>query len=154
MSYSQSNAIVNIPNTGLTATTTTVNLSVADGGKVILLNRNSAAGGTAVLAINLPVLASSVGVRYKFIIASGTPITTNDITISTAAATACLRSVVSGNVTASTGGNAAARTTLTIVCVTGGATGCAIGDTIDAFCDGTHWYLASNVNLVGAVTIA
>lgn len=155
MSFVQSNAIVNIPNTVPTATTTVYSVSPADSGKIMLLTQNSTAAGTAVLQLNLPPVASSAGLRYKFVISGGTPITTNSILITTAAAAAVLRSVIIANsAAAATGGSIAARTTLTIVPITGGATGANVGDTWDCVCDGTYWYIAGNVSIISACTIA
>ena len=161
MSYIQSNAIVNILNTGLTATTTVYSVSPGDSGKIMMLNLNSAAGGTALLDVRLPSAPLSMGLRYKFIVASGTPITTNSILIgSFNTATppvreTLLRSVSLANSAATaTGGSPTNLGTFTLVPITGGATGVRSGDSFDICCDGTNWYILANTRDAAACTIA
>ena len=152
----QSNALASISpvtNTLAVAGTTTYNLAAGDSGKIITVAAPSGGTAAVITAFNLPPVASSAGLRYKFIVNSVAGATTNaNITISTAAATAVLRSVISGAVTGVSGTGAG--TTLTINPITGGATQAQVGDTWDCFCDGALWYIVGNVRLNNSCTLA
>jgi len=155
--FIQSNVVVKLPlvSTGV-ASTTTVALQPADSGKIFAMPGPTVITGN-ILAIQLPAVAVSAGTRYKFIVASQ-GITGGQITIaSPASATpACIRSVNSGNVTASGGSSATAltnNTTVTFSFLTAGTSLAVVGDTIDACCDGTLWYLSGQTIFVGSYAI-
>lgn len=158
MSYIQSNVLVQLPLNNGAGVTVTYPLFAADSGKVFLMPLPTI-NAANVLAIQLPAVAISAGVHYKFIVSSS-GLTGATITIAspTSATPACLRSLaVANSAAAGTGGSAAGNaflTILTLACVTAGTTLTNIGDNIDAYCDGAHWLLQVNSNLANAAALA
>lgn len=153
--YIQSNAVVNLPLNSGAGVTITVALTPADSGKVFLMPLPTV-NAANVLAITLPAVAISTGVHYKFIVSSS-GLTGTEITIGTVGAVNMRSLAVANSAAAGTGGSAADNaflSVLTFSCVTNGATLTNIGDNVDLFCDGHHWFAQVNTNLANACVLA
>jgi len=122
----------NVPETIAAART----LTASDSGKIFILNASAGA------AVSLPAVATSAGVRYKFI--TGAAFASTAFTI--VAATAKIQGGVIVN---STNVPCANITTITLA---HGAE--AVGDWIELDCDGTNWYVKGVAKESGGVTVA
>lgn len=118
-SFIQTNQVVIVP-VGITTT-----LFPADSGKIFLLQK-SAAG----LIVQLPAVAISIGVTYKFIQATAAAQTAR---IQAAAGTPIIGHVIQGPLVGATVQVGAGTIAVNFASTT------VIGDVINMYCDGTNW---------------
>ena len=116
------------------AVTGATTLTAEDSGKVLILK--AAAGAQ----ITLPAVATSAGLRFKFIV--GLAFATTNWTVKAAT------NVIEGGIDVNSS-NVPAVNENTISFV---ASAESVGDFIDLVCDGTNWYVSGNATTTGAIT--
>jgi hypothetical protein len=116
------------------AVTGATTLTAEDSGKVLILK--AAAGAQ----ITLPAVATSAGLRFKFIV--GLAFATTNWTVK--AATNVIEGGIDVNST-----NVPAVNENTISFVNSAES---VGDFIELVCDGTNWYVSGNATTAGAIT--
>jgi hypothetical protein len=109
-------------------------LTAEDSGKVLILK--AAAGAQ----ITLPAVATSAGLRFKFVV--GLAFATTNWTVKAAT------NVIEGGIDVNSS-NVPAVNENTISFV---ASAESVGDFIDLVCDGTNWYVSGNATTTGAIT--
>jgi hypothetical protein len=117
------------------AVTGATTLTAEDSGKVLILN--AAAGAQ----ITLPAVATSAGLRFKFVV--GLAFATTNWTVKAAT------NVIEGSVLVN-GAHVAGVNENTISFV---ASAEAIGDFAELVCDGTNWYVNGSGVAAGAITL-
>jgi hypothetical protein len=117
------------------AVTGATTLTAEDSGKVLILN--AAAGAE----ITLPAVATSAGLRFKFVV--GLAFATTNWTVKAAT------NVIEGSVLVN-GAHVAGVNENTISFV---ASAEAIGDFAELVCDGTNWYVNGSGVAAGAITL-
>jgi hypothetical protein len=116
------------------AVTGATTLTAEDSGKVLILK--AAAGAQ----ITLPAVATSAGLRFKFVV--GLAFATTNWTVKAAT------NVIEGGIDVNSS-NVPAVNENTISFV---ASAESVGDFIDLVCDGTNWYVSGNATTTGAIT--